>query len=219
MKEENANSKNQKRTKEEHRAYLRQQKETEEKDRKERTDEIWNLHRKALTVKPGDVIFSTKQDLLKIWGITILCFAVVVITVYLLSRMNEQELIAEFESLLKGRAFQVGMTLFSSIMFLIICYFLHNKYVLKITLLADNALLIKTWGLLGYKEAVYPKEAWILPPKYYEGKTQLPNAPSVHAPYQKVKPYGKKKLIISDFGSFPFGIRVLDDIINPSDGI
>lgn len=205
-----------KRTKEEHRQYLRIKKEEEDEAANERKEESWAMHRKALSVKSGDVIFTATADLFKIWGITILCFAVIVITVYMLGLMHEQELINEFGSMWGGRAFQIGMTLFSSIMFLSICYFLHNKYVLTITLLAENSLQIKTWGLFGYKETIYPKEAWIIPPKYYEGKTQLPNTPSVHAPYQSVKANGKKKLIISDFGSYPFGIRVLDDIINPS---
>lgn len=216
MKTKNS-SPTQKRTKEEHRQYLKVKREKENIELKERGEEAWAQHRKALSVKPDDVIFTAERDLFKIWGITVLCFAIIVFTVYMLSLMDKQELIKEFGSIWGGRAFQVGMTLFSSIMFLSICYFLHNKYVLTVTLLADNALQIKTWGLFGYKETVYLKEAWIIPPKYHEGKTQLPNTPSVHAPYQSVKPYGKQKLIISDFGSFPFGIRVLDDIINPMD--
>ncbi|MDQ8003833.1 MAG: hypothetical protein REI64_03470 [Pedobacter sp.] len=205
-----------KRSKEEYRQYLQQKKQEEETAQKERQDQIWALHRKALSVKSGDVIFNAKQDLLKIWGVSVLCFSIIVFTVYMLSLMNEQELVREFGSILKGRLFQIGMTLFSSVLFLAVCYFLHNKYVITITLLADSALQIKTWGLFGYKENSYPKEAWIVAPIYHEGKTQLPNTPSVYAPYQIVKPYGEKKLVISDFGNFPFGTRVLDDILNPS---
>lgn len=205
-----------KRSKEEHRQYLQRKKQQEKVVQKERQDEIWTLHRKALTVKPGDIIFNAEKDLLKIWGVSILCFSIIIFTVYMLSLMNNQELISEFGSVLKGRLFQIGMTIFSSLMFLSICYFLHNRYVLTITLLADNALQIKTWGLFGYKKAIYPNEAWITPPIYHAGKTQLANTPSVYAPYQSIKPYGKKKLIISEFGNFPFGNRVLDDILNPS---
>ncbi|MGV3546606.1 MAG: hypothetical protein ACO1N4_06045 [Pedobacter sp.] len=205
-----------KRSKEEHRQYLQRKKQQEKIAQKERQNEIWTSHRKALSVKPGDIIFNAEQDLLKIWGVSILCFSIIVFTAYMLSLMNNQELISEFGSVLKGRLFQIGMTIFSSLLFLSICYFLHNRYVLTITLLTDNALQIKTWGLFGYKKAIYPNEAWIKPPLYHEGKTQLANAPSVYAPYQSIKPYGKKKLIMSEFGNFPFGTRVLDDILNPS---
>ncbi len=204
-----------KRTKEEHRQYLREKKQVEEKTQKEIREEIWAQHKKSLSVKCGDIIFTATADLFKIWAITILCFSVIVFTVYMLSLMDKQDLIEEFGSNLGGRAFQIVMTLFSGILFLSVCYFLHNKYVLTITLLADNALQIKTWGLLGYKETIYPNEAWIMPPTYHEGKTQLPSTPYVYAPYQSIKPYGKKNLIISEFGSFPFGTRVLDDILNP----
>lgn len=140
-----------------------------------------------------------------------------VIIVYVVSLMNEQQLIFEFGSLLNGRMFQIGISLFSSILFISIVYFLHNKYVIEITLLDDNALKIKTWGLLGYKENTYTKNAWVEPPKFREGKTNAtPYSPSVHAPYLSLSPNGgKKKLIISDYGNFPFGTKVLDNIISP----
>lgn len=207
-----------KRTKEEHRQYLREKKQAEEKNQKEIREEIWAQYKKSLSVKAGDVIFTAEGDLFKLWSITLLCFSVMGFTVYMLGLMNERQLIADFGTVGKGLIFQLVISLFSSILFLSIWYFLHNKYVIAITLLADKALEFKTWGMFGYKKTVYPKDAWIMPAQYHEGRTEsTPYSPSVNAPYQSIRPYGKKKrLIISDSGKFPFGVGVLDDIINPN---
>lgn len=217
MRNENDNSTNQKRTKEEHRQYLKHKKQEEEATQKERTDEIWNLHKKALTVKPGDVIFSAQKDLFKLWLITVIAFAMLFVTILLVSRMSDQQLIIDFGEVWKGRIFQFGFSIVSSIFIFAMWYFLHDKYILQIRLLTNEGLSIKTWKLTGSAERTFEKTAWTTPTTYHEGRTNatLYN-PSVNAPYTVVRPHGKKKkYIISEMGDFPFGKKVLTDILNP----
>lgn len=182
------------------------------------SEEIQALNKKAASVKPGDIIFSAQKDLFKLWLITIIAFAMLFITILLVSRMSNEQLIVDFGEVWKGRIFQFGFTIVSSVFVFVMWYFLHDKYILKITLLADNALLVKTWKLTGSAERTFEKTAWTIPTTYHEGNTPAsPYNPSVNAPYTVVRPYGKKKkYIISEMGDFPFGEKILEDILAPS---
>lgn len=200
-----------KRTKAEHREIVKAQKEAEAQEWKE----IRAAHEKALSVKPGDVIFTSGRDL-TLWFVAIISFIPIPLTIWLVNLPDEQQMLADWDgSMLKARIFQVAFSLFSGILFFPIIYYLR-KYIVTITLLEDKALEFKTFGIFGYKKVIYPKEAWIIPPKYHAGRTTLPYAPSVNAPYHSIRPYGKKSgLILDEQGHYPFGVQVLDDIIDP----
>ena len=215
MKKQENTLKPAKRTKAEHREIAKAKKEAKMQELKEWGKEIRATYEKMISVKPGDVIFTSGRDL-TLWFIAIISFIPIPLTVWLVNLPDEQQMLADWDgSMLKARIFQVAFSLFSGILFFPIMYYLH-KYVTTITLLEDDALEFETWGLFGYKKVIYPKEAWIVPVQYHEGRTTLPYVPSVHAPYHSIRPYGKKTgLILDQQGDYPFGVQALDDIIDP----
>jgi len=204
------------RTKEEHRQIVKVQKEKEAQEWKENRATNDAAYKKALSVKPGDVIFTSERGL-TLWFVAFVSFIPIPLTIWLVNLPNKQQLLADWDgSILKARIFQVAFSLFSGILFFPIIYYL-NKYILTITLLEDKALEFKTFGIFGYKKTVYPANAWVMQPEYHEGRSEAtPYSPSVNAPYHSIRPYGKKtRLILDQQGHYPFGVEALDSIIYP----
>lgn len=182
---------------------------------KQASEEIKQLNKKAESVKPGDVVFTAEDDLLKLWTILVISFTVIVVALVLVSRMSSEMLLQDFEKLWQGRIFQVLILLLSGVLFFSICYFMHDKFILRITLLQNQSLSIKTWRLGTQKERVFEKSAWIVSAEYHQGKANATiYSPVVNAPYITIRPYGlKKKYFISEQGSFPFGRKILENVI------
>jgi len=131
---------------------------------------------------------------------------------FLVFSMPPENLLIQFGNIVKGRLFQLLLISFSGI-FLYVMVWLSNRYIIYITRLKNGKLVISTWHIVyGSTTRIIAGPEYMQYGVYHEGRTVLPFAPIVNAPYTTVF-IGGKKMILDEQGDFPHGEDVLMEML------
>ncbi len=125
--------------------------------------------------------------------------------------MSNEWLLQEFSSLLTGRLVQFAFLILGNIL-LVAVFWLRHKYILAVYLLPDQKIKIKTWDFINSRIQFYNVKDFSAS-QYIEGITNIPNKPSVNAPYIKLRLHSGKTLILDMQGDFPSGYAALDEVL------
>ncbi|SKA09918.1 hypothetical protein [Sediminibacterium ginsengisoli] len=134
------------------------------------------------------------------------------VTLLLVTRVSEVQLLLDFGQLWAGRLFQAALVIVSGV-FIYVLHWLSGKYVLQIRYAPDKIFVISCWSLYGATR-MYHWQAGTFSSgvKSRVGITRLPGKPLVNAPYFVWRTDGKK-FVIDCQASFPHGEDLLMEAI------
>jgi len=134
------------------------------------------------------------------------------ITTMLVLRMTADNLLIEFGNIAAGRLFQFFLVSLSGI-FLYAMMWLSGRYILYVTRLKNGKIVITTWHIVyGASTRIIAGPEYTQYAVYHEGRSILPFAPVVNAPYVTVF-IGGKKMILDAQGDFPHGEDALMEVL------
>jgi hypothetical protein len=162
---------------------------------------------RRMETKQPDILYRSKRTYL-LWFIVALAVGLLALTGWLVSLLSDEQLLKDFGSIAKGRAFQAGLLTIGSV-FIWPMLWLSARYVVEISR-SPSGVSISTWTLFGTRTETVPKDMMTQALTYHTGTSDFS---TVDAPYLSLRIHGRK-IIIDMQGEFPQGEEALTEALS-----